>query len=154
MKIKKLLPLVLLAVTAVLMLSSCDAMLDAIFPSDQISVDVMVSKVNFYADWYHGTPSSVQLTLTDVTAGGAQTTQVGGWTDIDSAYVHYVFTFLNLKDHVYTFTAYYSSVSAGPPAFGPVIEFWDGSLRMYSVQMPYRTGHDSTGHSADFQMYF
>jgi len=155
MKIKKLLPLVLLAAAAVLMLSSCDAMLDAIFPSDQISVDVMVSKSYspaFYTDWYYGTPSRVTLTLFDATAN-VISTQSSGWSDIDSNYVHYVFTFLNLKDHVYSFTAQYSSVTAGPPPFVQT-QFWDGSLPLAAVQMPYRTGHDSTGHSADFQMYF
>jgi hypothetical protein len=155
MKIKKLLPLVLLAVTAVLMLSSCDAMLDAIFPSNQISVDVMVNKASnpsFFSDWYYGTPSTVTLTLLDNNTGVSSTLS-GGWTDIDSKYVHYVFTFLKLKDHVYSFTAYYSSVTAGGPPFLQT-QFWDGSTGMYAVQMPYRTGHDSTGHSADFQMYF
>jgi hypothetical protein len=158
MKIKKLLPLVLLAVTAVLMLSSCDAMLDAIFPSDQISVDVMVNKhtlgTDFYSDWYYGAPSTVSLTLYDVTAGGASTNQVSGWTDIDSNSVHYVFTFPNLKDHVYTMKATYHSYTSGF-YYGPNYDFFDGSINLIAgVHMPYRTGHDSTGHSADFQMYF
>ena len=156
MKIKKLLPLVLLAVTAVLMLSSCDAMLDAIFPSNQISVDVMVSKNTngaFYNDWLHGYDSTVTLTLYDATTN-VSSTQVGSWTDIDSVYVHYVFTFLKLKDHVYSLTALYSSATAGPPPFGPVNVFYDGNYQLFAVQMPYRTGGDSTGHSAYFQMYF
>jgi hypothetical protein len=156
MKIKKLLPLVLLAVTAILMLSSCDAMLDAIFPSDQISVDVMVYKnysPAFHIDWQTGDASTVALTLTDVTTGVSSTLSAG-WSDIDSNYVHYVFTFLRLKDHVYSLSALYYSVDAGPTPFLQT-QFWDGStISMYAVQMPYRNGHDSTGHSADFQMYF
>ena len=158
MKIKKLLPLILIAMAAVLVLSSCDAMLDAIFPTNQISVDVMVSKhtpaTDFYSDWYFGYPSTVTLILTDQTSG-VSTTQVGSWSDIDSNYVHYIFTFLKLGDHVYTMTAYYHSYSPPHNTYGPNFDFFDGPIDLIGgVQMPYRTGHDSTGHSADFQMYF
>ncbi len=59
MKIKKLLPLVLLAVAAVLMLSSCDAMLDAIFPTNQIIVDVAVDALT-HTD-YASSPVTVVL---------------------------------------------------------------------------------------------
>ena len=151
MKIKKLLPLVLLAVTAVLMLSSCDAMLDAIFPTNQISVDVMVIRLNYPNDWYYGYPSTVTLTLFDNTAV-TYSTQVGSWTDIDSNFVHYVFTFTNLKDHNYSMTAAYHSYSYVSPL--PTSTFYDDNLQLLTVQMPHRTGHDSTGHSAEFQMYF
>jgi len=153
MKIKKLLPLILIAMAAVLALSSCDAMLDAIFPTNQISVDVMVSRLTFPKDWQFGYPSTVTLTLTDQTSG-VSTTQVGSWTDIDSNYVHYVFTFLKLGDHVYTMKAYYYSYFFNA-TYGPNFDFFDGSVDLIGgVRMPYRTGHDSTGHSADFQMYF
>ena len=52
MKMRKLLPLVLLAVGALFLLSSCDAMLDAIFPSNQIYVDVEVSGRTTPIDWF------------------------------------------------------------------------------------------------------
>ena len=42
MKMRKILPLVILAVTAFFLLSGCDALLDAIFSKDQITVDVAV----------------------------------------------------------------------------------------------------------------
>jgi hypothetical protein len=115
----------------------------------------MVSKgtnLAYYDDWLDGAPSTVTFYLYDNTAG-TSTRQVSGWSDIDSQYVHYVFTFLNLKDHNYSMTAIYNSYYGGPSA--PNSTFQDGpNTGMTSVQMPYRTGHDSTGHSADFQMYF
>ena len=156
MKIKKLLPLVLLAAATVLMLSSCDAMLDAIFPSNQISVDVMASKhtfgTDFYSDWYHCNPSTVTITLVDNTAGTMQT-QVGSWTDIDNHYVHYVFTFLKLGDHVYSMTATYHSYASGLD-YPPNSSFYDGNILLPVVKMPYANSVDSTGRSAEFQMYF
>jgi hypothetical protein len=152
MKIKKLLPLVLLAAAAVLMLSSCDAMLDVIFPSNQISVDVMVNRADFPNDWSYGAPATVDFVLYDATAN-TFSTQSGSWSDRDSNYLHFVFAFLNLKDHVYQMTAtYHSFYYALDPSTST---FYDGnSPGMLAVQMPHRTGHDSTGHSADFQMYF
>jgi len=162
MKIKKLLPLVLLAVAAVLMLSSCDAMLDAIFPTNQMTVDVAVSKntipaAAFYADWYNAyyfnnNPSTVALTLTDITAG-TSTTRVRSWSGADGIYVNYIFTFLNLKDHVYSLSAYYNSYS-NSISYGPVTTIWDGNIPMSAVQLPYKNSSDSTGHLVDLQMYF
>ncbi len=43
MKMRKILPLVILAVGALVLLSGCDAMLDAIFPTAQITVDAAVT---------------------------------------------------------------------------------------------------------------
>ena len=48
MKMRKILPLVLLAVGSVFLLSSCDAMLDAIFSNN--TVNVYVSEYNRHGD--------------------------------------------------------------------------------------------------------
>src|SRR5208283_1004098 len=110
MKIRKFLLLVFLAVGALFLLSGCDAMLDAIFPSNQIYVDVEVSAGGFYNyDWYHtyyyGTyPGYVTLELYDVNSGST-TIATGNWTSVDPNYIHFPFVFTRLKNDVYQLTA-------------------------------------------------
>src|SRR5208337_1378585 len=114
MKMRKLLLLVFLAVGVLFLLSGCDAMLDAIFPSNQIYVDVEVSAADFPLDWagtyYHGYyPGSVTLYLYDVNANST-TVATGAWTSVDYNYIHFPFVFTRLKNDVYQLTAVYTSV--------------------------------------------
>ena len=64
MKTRKILPLVLIVVGAAFLLSSCDAMLDAIYPSNQISVDVAVRGTIGYHPDFALPGRYVQLQLT------------------------------------------------------------------------------------------
>jgi hypothetical protein len=131
MKNKKLLPLVLLAMAAVLMLSSCDAMLDAIFPSNQIFVDVAVF-IPSHADY----PFS---TVTVILSGAASANGTASWDGYDShGYAHYYFNFTDLKDGAYVIDAYYNPYSGAP----------DSSLG-YLISMP----DHSSGHSASIVIY-
>ncbi len=69
MRAKKLLPLILLAVGALFLLSSCDAILDAIYANNTLDVTVDVS----HFDTGYANPSSyVEVTLTG--ASGASST--------------------------------------------------------------------------------
>jgi len=157
MKMRKLLPAVLLAVGALFLLSGCDAMLDAIFSTNQIKVQVSVYKGTngaFFHDWVNGYPSSVTLTLTDVTGGGAQTTFVNSWDGIDGNYLYFDFLYPKLKEHTFALTAYYHSVFSNLD-YGPMILFQlpDGSFTT-SIGMPHSNSGDSTGHSISLYMYF
>jgi hypothetical protein len=156
MKMRKLLLLVFLAVGVLFLLSGCDAMLDAIFPSNQIYVDVQVSAAHYYNDWfgtyYHGSyPGTVTLQLFDVN-NGSTTIATGSWTSVDYNCIHFPFVFTKLKNDTYQLTATYTSVHY-LPAFTTI--FYDPSgLGMTSISMPYNNSGDYTGHSVDLYMYF
>jgi len=133
MKIKKLLPLVLLAVAAVLMLSSCDAMLDAIFPTNQIIVDVSVDALT-HQD-YAISPVSVYVSGP---SSASASKHFDGYDNYN--YAHYTFSFTGLKDGFYTINAYYDSHFTGTT--------WPSST--YGISMPDRSPYnpDSSGRSA------
>jgi hypothetical protein len=158
MKMRKLLPLVLLAVGSLFLLTSCDALLDAIFASNQIQVQVSVYRgtnplTDIYQDWLHQYPSTVTLTLTDITEG-SNSTVVTGWDGRDSNYLYFDVSYIKLKDHTYTLTAYYHSIYSGF-TYGPVTVFYDpNSVPMGSINMPYHNSGDSTGRSVNLYMYF
>jgi len=114
MKTRKLLPLIILAVAAVLALSSCDALLDGIFPSNQISVDVAVNTTSgHHTDFLTGGYVSLQLTGPGVSSSASA--YYGSW---DGLYAHYYFTFTDLRDGGYNLSAtYVGSLSSGTSAF-------------------------------------
>jgi hypothetical protein len=156
MKTRKILPLILLAVGSLFLLSSCDAMLDAIFQNNQIYVDVEISGANYPLDWtaayrFGAYPGSVTLSLYDVTTGST-TTSTGSWTSADINYVHFPFTFTKLKGDTFTLTATFTSAH-----YFPTYQtlFYDPSgLPMSSISMPYKNSGDSTGHSVSLYMIF
>ena len=145
MKIRKILPVVILAVGSLFLLSGCDALLDAIFQNNQILVDVRIygGVGGFPADWsasyYSGLNSGlVTLYLLD-TNTGVTTTASGNWSSADIYYVHYAFNFTGLKNDVYEITAYYTSYYD---------HFIDPPISVFV------TPHDSPGHSADVTITF
>jgi len=156
MKMRKLLPLVLVAVGALFLLSGCDAMLDAIFPSNQIYVDVEVSKADFPVDWgavYHlgASPGTVTLQLLDVNSAGV-TTATETWTNVDLSYIHFPFVFTKLKDDTFQLIATYTSLFYGQHS---ISVFYDPSgIPLTSISMPYHNSGDATGHSVNLYMYF
>jgi uncharacterized protein YceK len=155
MKTRKLLPLVVLAVGALFLLSGCDALLDAIFPTNQIQVQVSAYKnsgPDYLADWGFQYNSIVTLTLYDIT-DGSQTTTVTSWDGIDSNYLYFNFTYTSLKDHTYTLTAMYHSASSG---FNYSQTFFSDphGLLMNAISLPYRNSGDSTGRSVNLYMQF
>jgi hypothetical protein len=110
MKMRKLIPLAILAVVALVGLSSCDALLDGIFAQNQITVDVQVPQytVPFYYDWYYGYGSYVKVTLTD-SANKQSFQETYYYSSADGSYVHFPLTFTNLADGTYSIeTEYYS----------------------------------------------
>ncbi len=137
MKIRKILPLVVLAVTAFLLLSGCDAMLDAIFSKDQISVDVAVYTPS-HSDYAVGGYVLVQIWNTSGTPSMiSQDTKY--WDAWSNYYAHYYFNYANLKDGTYTVYAYYYPVVG--PTYGAVYS------PVQTATMPYPNSGDSTGHS-------
>ncbi len=157
MKPRRLLPLIYVAAGALFLLSGCDAMLDAIFPSNQITVDVAVSRTSYYNDWYaafvYGSyPGSVTLYMYD---NGNPTAVTATWSSADANYVHYTFTFIKLKDHAFSFEAFYVSGHGSVPGYTG--RFYDPSGYYFdfpiAITMPFHNSHDSTGHLVDLYMY-
>ncbi|MGA2766427.1 MAG: hypothetical protein ABSG17_24035 [Spirochaetia bacterium] len=98
MKIRKLLPLVLLAIASVFLLSSCDALLDAIFANDTINVYVSAAIAT------HGPyPSydTVDITVT----GPTSATATAAYTGSDGYYMYWSVAIPKLSDGNYTVQA-------------------------------------------------
>ena len=132
MKIKKLLPLVLIAVAAVLMLSSCDALLDAIFPTNQIFVDVAV--------YVPSHPDYDSASVTVVLSGPSSASNTAYWDGYYDSYdyAHYYVNLTGLKDGTYEIDVLYN------PTFG----LPDDELG-YLITVP----DSSDGHSTSVLIY-
>lgn len=158
MKMRKILPLIILAVGSFFLLSGCDAMLDAIFATNQITVDVAVtippypSVARYYYDWAYGV-GAVTLTFTDINTG-AVTVVTSGRTGYDAVSSHFVFPFTKLKGDIYTIAAVYSSVYYPPYTYGTSTFYDPSGVPLGSISMPYTNSGDSTGHSVHLFMYF
>jgi hypothetical protein len=158
MKMRKLLPLAILAVVALVALSSCDAMLDAIFSKNSIKVDAWVyapytAYPSAYWDYYYNS-GSVTVSL----SGAASTSQsVNSYSSYDGTYIHYILNFNGLADGTYypsaTFTGYYYG---GTTAASTQIYNSSGTatISYSSITMPYTGTYstDSTGHSLSIVM--
>jgi hypothetical protein len=150
MKMRKLLPVLIIAVGSVFLLSGCDAILDAIFQNNQITVDVSVS--SGYALDYASGNGTVTLTLTDVTSG-TPTTVASTRTGFDSVSSHFVFAFTKLKSDTFTVNASYTSAYYTSPL--PMNSFLDPSNNaLTQITMPYTNSGDSTGRSVYLKIYF
>jgi hypothetical protein len=159
MKIRKILPLVLLAVGSVFLLSGCDAILNAIFQNNQISVDVaVVSSVGVYNDYLGGFNPQVTCYVYD--SSNNPVSLSGGWSSYDGYFVHFNFGFTKLKNDTYHFAAQYSGYNGG--IRGSNGSVYDGNQPSTSfialatspfLTMPYDNPSDSTGHSMPVRLY-
>jgi hypothetical protein len=147
MKVRKILPLLILAVGAVALLSSCNVLLDAIYPPNAISLDVAVNVSN-HTDYLI---SSVNAQLHDnsysnllVSSVNAASPRYEGWSR--SGYVHYYFTFARLNNDTYTVTAAYNS-SAGTAT--PATNY----IPTNNFTFPYSNSGGSGGHSISMRAY-
>jgi hypothetical protein len=141
MKTRRILPLVLLAVVALFALSSCDQMLDAIFSSNQITVNVRVDGLVFTDYYYPGSYVQVVLSGSD---GSTYTSGQSAVYTVDSlSYVHYSFTFPKLPSVTYTLAAtYHGSYYGNYYRYS----FTDpsGPPPVTSITMPYKSGGSSS----------
>ncbi len=122
MKMRKILPLVILAAGALFLLSGCDALLDAIFQNNQITVDVWVV-ASTHPDYAVGN-SHVTTTLYDTNSGSTYTSSAS-WQSYDGYYVHYYMSFTKLPSDTFQITSvYYNYLNS---ATGSTNEIWDSS---------------------------
>ncbi|MGA2641114.1 MAG: hypothetical protein ABSG21_09445 [Spirochaetia bacterium] len=153
MKTRKLLPLVLLAVGALFLLSSCDAILDAIFQNNQIKVDVWVYYLD-HPDYNSG--GTVTVVLTDNSAF-SQMIATSAWQYFDGYYVHYYLNFPKLKNDNFSITsAYFNRFGVQMGAAASIIYDSSGTTYVgtgFNFTMPYSNSADSTGHSITVVQY-
>jgi len=134
MKIRKILPLVLLALCAVFLLSSCDAMLDFIFSNNTITVYVSAR-----IPWYGYFPNSDYVTV-DV-AGPTSATATAGYPSNDGLYMYWSVTVPKLSDGNYTVTAYYNH---------PIGSHTGSPYGVQYVSLPTASGNHSVSMNFDF----
>ena len=148
MKNTRQLSLVFLAAGVVLLLSSCSAMLDDIYPARQIiSVDVQVN-VSTHSD-YTSQSSLAYVELTDRHGYPLGSPVAATYTNVSNGYANYYFTFTNLNSRTYGLYSYYSGVSTGTayPVGGSPYGYWfsdPSGLLTLTVSVPYNTSSDIT----------
>jgi hypothetical protein len=138
MRIRKILPLALLAVGMLFMLTSCDKLLDFIFSSNTINVTVEA----YAPKYYYGTQGTITLTLYDSSGNPTVAGPVAS-SNNDGYWVFYNFSFPKLANGTYQMTASYSGylngsylITPGGPWFNNY--FFDPSGNYtYQVTLPY-----------------
>jgi len=104
---KRIIPLIFLAVAAVFLLTGCDAMLKAIYPN-QVGGDNTVS-VTVYAPYYYYQPIVVALYDSSGTYVGSAQTYASSY--YDGYYYSGSVSFSSLKDDTYTAEAWLETVA-------------------------------------------
>jgi hypothetical protein len=149
MKMRKILPIVILAVGSLFLLSGCDALLDAIFSSDVIYLDVWVQGTT-HADFANGGSYENVMLMDGSLTVVANVSQY--YSSYDGNYAHYYFTFNKLKDGTYYLsTTYVGQITGG---HGTSSNLYDsgGSFIGGSVTFPDKSLGDSTGHTVNIKM--
>jgi hypothetical protein len=149
MKMRKLLPLILLAVGSLFLLSGCDAMLDAIFQNDVINLDVWVLG-STHADFTIGS-SYENLQVMDSSFTVIQNVNQY-YSSYDGMYIHYYFTVNRLKDGTYYLTTYYNGPITGYRGSSSNIYDSNGNYVGGFITFPDKSLGDSSGHTANIRM--
>jgi len=132
MRVKKLLPLILLAVGAVFLLSSCDAILDAIYANNTINVTVEIP--NAYPG-YNNPYSYVTVTLGGA-SGATESVSVTNPGLLASYGYYYLPSMKKLPNGNYSITTQYYDASNGNTY--QVSDFYDpGNNLVTSMSLPY-----------------
>lgn len=131
-----------------LLLSSCNAMLDAIYPQRQIiNVEAQVN-VASHSD-YSSRSSLVYVELTDRYGYPVASPVAATYTNVSNGYANYYFTFTKLNSRTYGLYSYYSGSSSGIayPVGGNPEGYWfsnpSGVLSL-TVSVPYSQSSDIT----------
>jgi hypothetical protein len=149
MKIRKLLPLVLLAVASLFFLSSCDQLLDAIFSGDNtLNMYVQVTKAS-HVDWAVST-STVSLYNG---AGSLVAQQTVSASTYDGTYGYFYVSFTKLAKGTYTV---YSSYAGGVGDLGATTWYFeDPNTLAYinSITLPDSNSSDLSGKTVTTYSY-
>jgi hypothetical protein len=145
-RVRKLIVLLPVAGLA-LVLSGCGQLMNIIYPSNAMTVDVHVLAEN-HPDW-SARGSSVTVTVTS--DAGQTFSQTDGTATFDGTYAHFTVTITKLPNQTYTLVTSYTSGTSGRTYYAsPAPEdFLDPTgTRLNMIQMPYASGAlASNGHS-------
>ena len=137
---------------AALSVTGCGQLMNLIYPSNVISVDVRVVAAN-HRDWLLA-GSSVSVTVSSDT--GQTFTQTASAASFDGTYAHFPVTLTKLPNQKYTLvTSYTSSTGATFYASPAPDDFFDPSgTELNLIQLPYAPGTlSSNGHSVYLAAY-
>jgi hypothetical protein len=145
--------LVLPAVSLALVLTGCGQLMNVIYPSNAIAVDVRVL-TSTHADWAQpGSTVSVSAT-SDAGQTFSQTATSGSF---DGTYAHFQVTLTKLPNQKYTLVTSYTSGASGSTYYASPApdDFFDPSgTELNMIQMPYASGTlSSNGHSISLTAY-
>ena len=142
MRVKKLLPLILIAVGALFLLSSCDALLDAIYASNTIDVNVRVY-LSGSSPGYNSPYSSVTVTIGGA-SGATVSTSPTDYVLGGSPYADYILPSVKkLPNGTYTITTTYYDGASG--VTWQTTSFVDPSgYTVGSIAMPYGGSNTAT----------
>ncbi len=142
-KSKILLPVVGLA----LILTGCGQLMNIIYPSNAMTVDVRVLAAS-HSDWAQPGSSVTVMVTSDAGQIFSQTSSTGTF---DGSYVHYQVTITKLPNQKYTLVTSYTSGTSGKTSYAsPAPEdFFDSTgTELNMIQIPYASGNlASNGHS-------
>ena len=151
MKIRKTLPLVLLAVAALFLLTSCDAMLDAIFPVPTNTLTVWVPISQTIHPYWHSTDVTVYLYNGANSLVAQQTVGYdSGTTAFPKAW--YVATFSKLANGTYSLVAAYPGGS-DPSASTSFFYDPNTSAVVSTISLPDANPSDSSGKTVSVVTY-
>ena len=145
--------ILLLSVAGVaLCVTGCGQLMNLIYPSNAISVDVRVVAAS-HPDWSH--PGSI-VTVTISSDTGQTFTQTTTSASFDGTYAHFPVAMTKLPNQKYTLvTSYTSSTGATFYASPAPDDFFDPSgTELNLIQLPYAPGTlSSNGHSVFLTAY-
>ena len=128
-----------LAMALALVLTGCGQVLNLVYPSNAISVDVRVL-VSSHPDWSQ--PGS-SVTVSASSDGGQSFSQVVTTATYDGTYAHFLVTLNKLPNQRYTLVTSYTSGSSGSTFYASPApdDFFDpAGTELNLIQMPYAQG--------------
>lgn len=145
--------ILLSAASLALLLSGCGQLMNVIYPSNAMAVDVRVL-VSSHADWAE--PGS-SVTVTVSSDAGQTFSQTATAATFDGTYAHFPVIITKLPNQKYTLVTSYTSGPTGRAYYAsPAPEdFYDPTgTELNMIQMPYASGAMSTnGHSINLTAY-
>ncbi len=141
------------AAALALVLTGCGQLMNLIYPSNAISMDVRVL-ASSHPDW--GEPGS-SVTVSASSDAGQIFTQTAATSAFDGTYAHFLVTLAKLPNQKYTLVTSYTSGSTGSTFYASPApdDFFDpAGTELNLIQMPYVQGASSFGvHSVNLTAY-
>ncbi len=145
--------LMLSAAGLALVLTGCGQLMNVIYPSNAIAVDVRVM-ASTHPDWAQpGSGASVTAT----SDAGQSFTQAAVSGTFDGTYAHFLVVLTKLPNQKYTLVTSYTSGTSGSTYYASPApdDFFDPTgTELNMIQMPYASGTmSSNGHSINLTAY-